>query len=110
MAEVKSNLNLQDENVIRRYVHRVIDMILIYCNREDLPDRLENTAAEMCEDLLAADGIVESKKDIASIKRGDTQINYSTNGSSQVTAGFMKSYENRLVRYKKIKYPRFDYD
>ena len=46
VAEVMDNMKMAEteESSARRYVRRAVDKILIYCCREDLPERLEGTA------------------------------------------------------------------
>ena len=43
VAEVMDNMKMAEteESSARRYVRRAVDKILIYCCREDLPERLE---------------------------------------------------------------------
>lgn len=49
VAEVMDNMKMSEteESSARRYVRRAVDKILIYCCREDLPERLEGTAARL---------------------------------------------------------------
>ena len=56
VAEVMDNMKMAEteESSARRYVRRAVDKILIYCCREDLPERLEGTAAQIAEDMLKA--------------------------------------------------------
>ena len=107
-AEVKSNLKLPEDqaSIIERYVRRSVNGILIFCNRKDLPELLEDTAAQMCEDMLRADKMVERDSEVASIARGDTSITYKDGDSSyQNTLAFLKNYEVQLIRYRKINLP-----
>ena len=54
VAEVMDNMKMAEteESAARRYVRRAVDKILIYCCREDLPERLEGTAAQIAEDMF----------------------------------------------------------
>ena len=54
VAEVMDNMKMAEteESAARRYVRRAVDKILIYCCREDLPERLEGTAAQIAEDKM----------------------------------------------------------
>ena len=54
VAEVMDSMKMSEteERSARRYVKRAVDKILIYCNREDLPERLLSTAAQIAEDVL----------------------------------------------------------
>lgn len=78
VAEVMDSMKMSEteERSARRYVKRAVDKILIYCNREDLPERLLSTAAQIAEDMLKADLVKTGEKEVASINRGDTAISY----------------------------------
>lgn len=109
VAEVMDSMKMSEaeERSVRRYVKRAVDKILIYCNREDLPEMLLNTAAQIAEDMLKADGVKESEKEVASISRGDTAISYRDGGKKQeATVDFMKDYEKSLNRFKKMNLPK----
>lgn len=109
VAEVMDSMKMSEaeERSVRRYVKRAVDKILIYCNREDLPEMLLNTAAQIAEDMLKADGIKESEKEVASISRGDTAISYRDGEKKQeATVDFMKDYEKSLNRFKKMNLPK----
>lgn len=101
-----------EQHVAIRYVRRAATKILIYCNREDFPVMLEDTAAQIAEDMIRADLITESsasksRKEVASIKRGDTAITYKDDSSvRQRTIDFMRNYEVTLNRYKKMNLPK----
>ena len=91
----------------RRYVRRAVDKILIYCCREDLPERLEGTAAQIAEDMLKADLLVSTGKETSSVTRGDTTISYrDPSASRSATVDFMKNYETSLNHYKKMRLPK----
>lgn len=100
-------LTEEKERTARRYIRRTVDRILIYCNREDLPDQLLNTVAQMTEDMMRADQEVKKEQAVASITRGDTAISYRDGRSSQQAAvNLMKNYEASLNRYKKMNLPK----
>lgn len=108
-AEVMDNLNLSEdkERTVRRYIRRAVDKILIYCNRDDLPARLETTAAQIAEDMLAADHVAEGGKDVSSITRGDTSITYGDGASGRAaTVDFMKNYQSSLNLFRKMNLPK----
>ena len=113
-AEVMDSLKMADSErqVAIRYVRRAVTKILLYCNREDFPVMLEDTAAQIAEDMIRADLITDSstsksRKDVASIKRGDTAITYKDDSSiRRGTVDFMRNYEVTLNRYKKMNLPK----
>lgn len=109
VAEVMDSMKMSEteERSARRYVKRAVDKILIYCNREDLPEQLLSTAVQIAEDMLKADQVKESEKEVASINRGDTAISYRDgSGKQKATVDFMKDYEKSLNRYKKMNLPK----
>lgn len=108
-TEVSQNLKLKDEDfsTAQRYVKRAINRMLVYCNREDLPDQLEDTAAQIAEDMLKVDMVKTPDKEVTSISRGDTAISYKDNSQTrQSTVGFMKNYEGMLNRFRKMNLPK----
>ena len=109
VAEVMDNMKMAEteESSARRYVRRAVDKILIYCCREDLPERLEGTAAQIAEDMLKADLLVSTGKETSSVTRGDTTISYrDPSASRSATVDFMKNYETSLNHYKKMRLPK----
>lgn len=109
VADVMDSMKMaeSDERMARRYVRRSVDKILIYCCRDDLPERLESTAAQIAEDMLKADQVVLNGKDVASITRGDTSISYRDGNFAQsATVDFMKNYETTLNHFKKLRLPK----
>ena len=109
VAEVMDSMKMSEteERSARRYVKRAVDKILIYCNREDLPEQLLSTAAQIAEDMLKADLVKTGAKEVASINRGDTAISYRDgSGNQKATVDFMKNYEKSLNRFKKINLPK----
>ena len=109
VADLMDNLKMSEvqERTAKRYIGRAVDKILIYCNREDLPEQLESTAVQIAEDMLKADQAVENGKEVASINRGDTAISYRDESDSRkATVDFMKCYEKSLNRFKKMNLPK----
>ena len=73
--EVKDNLDLSStdyEKIVLRYVKRALSQVKVFCNRTDIPVELEDTIAQIVEDMLRADGVVKLDNDIASVSRGNT--------------------------------------
>ena len=106
--EVLSNLKLSAdvESTVKRYVKRAVNQILIFCNRDDIPPILEDTAAQIVEDMLKADSIIKTEQEVSSVTRGDTSISYRDKSSAlKDTVSFMKSYEKQLVHFKKMNLP-----
>ena len=111
-ADVRQSLKLPDEQaeLVQRYARRAVNRILVYCNRPDLPELLEDVAAQIVEDMLhydnqagdnTADGV------ISSISRGDTTISYKDRRSSYTeTVEFARNYKSLLIPFKRMKIPR----
>ncbi len=109
VAEVMDSMKMSEteERTARRYVRRAVDKILIYCSREDLPEQLLSTAAQIAEDMLKADLVKTGEQEVASINRGDTAISYRDgSGSQKATVDFMKDYEKSLNRFKRMNLPK----
>lgn len=108
VSEVMDSMKMSETEgrSARRYVKWAVDKILIYCNREDLPEQLLSTAAQIAEDMLKADMVKAGEKEVASINRGDTAISYRDgSGNQKATVDFMKDYEKSLNRFKKMNLP-----
>lgn len=111
-ADVQQTLKLPEDKapLIQRYTRRAVNRILVYCSRPDLPELLEDVAAQIVEDMLhydnqagdsAADGV------ISSISRGDTTISYKDRRSSYTeTVEFARNYKSLLIPFKRMKIPR----
>lgn len=61
----------QDE-VLELMIHDATDAVLAYCHRKTLPDALSGVVRE----LVVRTAQSEGAENVASVKRGDTQISY----------------------------------
>ena len=108
--EVKDNLDLSStdsEKIVFMYVKRALSQVKVFCNRTDIPIELEDTIAQIVEDMLRADGVVKLDNDIASVSRGNTSISYTNKQEAYMrTVDFMKDYQNILIHYRKMKVPQ----
>lgn len=105
---VKSDLNLTDDKMdtIKRYTKRAINRSLVFCNRADLPEPVEDVVAQIVEDMLRYDQITPTENDVSSITRGDTSISYrDKKGAYEETVAFVKNYESQLIPFKRMKLP-----
>lgn len=117
LAKIKTLLNIADssqDELLSLYLDIVKQKVLNYCNREDIPTGLELIVVEITADEFRAKtkkAAVESGSEVGvvdSIKRGDTQINYSSTSSSsnynKLTRGggadFIANYQIQLDRFK----------
>ena len=106
----QSNLGLPDEQqpLVLRYARRAVNRICIFCSRKDLPEPLEDVAAQMVEDMLRADQAgAGGGNEVSSITRGDTSIHYRDKASAyQNAANFVRDYEKMIIPFRRMKYPK----
>lgn len=79
------------------------EAILNYCNLEELPAGLENTAYRMAMDLYRGENFGSVNPDgglIASQSEGDTSVSYKEN--TAYTQSLLKNYRAQLSRYRKV--------
>ena len=99
-------LTVEQEGTVKRYVKRAANQALIYCHRLDIPPLLEDTIAQIVEDMLKVDGFIKTEQEVSSVTRGDTSISYRDKSSALAdTVAFMKSYEKQLIHFKKMNIP-----
>lgn len=113
ISEVMDSMKMTEGQLgtVKRYISRAVQKVLIYCNRDDLPDQLASTVAQIAEDMMKADQVVENGKEVASINRGDTAISYRDgSGKTQAAVDFMKDYEKTLNHFKKMNLPKDNKD
>lgn len=101
------SLSVADEVMVRRRVQMAVTRILSSCNRDDLPEALEIVAAQMAEDMLRDDTVIETPQQVSSVTRGDTSISYRDKTShAKATRDYLQDYEDMLWRYRKPGVPR----
>lgn len=109
-CEVMDSLKLPAERKaeVERLAGRIGNMVLIRCNREDIPKMLEPVIAQMAEDMIL-DGQASSGARagaVSAITRGDTSISYRNDTAvTQAAARLMKDYEPQIRRFKKMNLP-----
>lgn len=85
-------------------VDNVEETILNYCNIEELPVGLINTAYRMCIDLYRNESIGEENTpigNITSVKTGDTTTGFS-NVASDFKDSLLKNHKAQLNRYRRL--------
>jgi hypothetical protein len=84
----------------------VQEVILNYCNLDELPNGLKNTAYRMAMDLYRNEGVGDADGaggNVTSIKEGDTQVNFgATRYEATFAASVLKDYLPQLNRYRKL--------
>ena len=66
--------NTDNDEILRLMISDTITAICSYCHRVYCPDGLEYLVREMVNNAISSENV----GNVASIKRGDTQINYNT--------------------------------
>ena len=114
-GEVMAALKLAEEQKedVERLVGRIGNVILIRCNREDIPKMLEPVIAQIAEDMIREEAFSGSSSGteeggaVASITRGDTSISYRDDTAlTQAASRLMKDYEPQIRRFKKMNLPK----
>ena len=111
--EVQGHLRLVADmrDTLELYTKRLVNTLLIRCNREDIPPALEVKAGEILEDMLRVDEVIPSasagEKEVASITRGDTSISYRDKGGVlNNMRAFIKNYDADLAHFRKMNLPK----
>lgn len=83
----------------------VQETILNYCNVDELPEGLINTAYRMAIDLYRGDqpGSNNTPVTVASISEGDTSTSFN-NAADALSGGILKDYAGQLNRYRKLRW------
>jgi hypothetical protein len=83
----------------------VTETILNYCNLEELPAGLTNTAYRMVMDIYRYDrpGDSSAPVTVASISEGDTSTSF-TSAADALNGGLLKDYQGQLNRYRKLRW------
>ena len=113
-GEVIASLKLSEDRKadVERLVGRIGNLILIRCNREDIPKMLEPVIAQMVEDMIREERSSGSGPEVtnggavSAITRGDTSISYRDDTAiTQAASRLMKDYETQIRRFKKMNLP-----
>lgn len=108
LEKVKKLLGIPDSDASRDSILEFImddvrETILNYCNIEELPAGLTNTAYRMAIDLYRYEkpGETDSPLRVSSITEGDTSTSF-TKVSEEIEGGILKGYKGQLNRYRKL--------
>lgn len=85
-----------NDEVLQIMIDDATDAVLNYCHRKELPKKLEWVVRELVINKIADD----NEGNISSIKRGDTQINYTSPIS---TADFSIKQISSMNEYRKLR-------
>lgn len=89
--------------VLQFVMEDVKETILNYCNIEELPQGLLNTAYRMAIDLYRYDqpGSEDAPLTVASVSEGDTSTSF-TSAADALDGGILRDYRGQLNRYRKL--------
>lgn len=99
LTAVKTLLGLTsdaEDTVLQIMIDDARSAVRDYCNRNECPEQLDYVVRE----LVITSFLSNNEGNVASVKRGDTQISYV---NPITTAAFSEKQRSVLARYKKIR-------
>lgn len=110
IGRLKELLGLSGEDTSRDVSLQFIlddvqETILNYCNLEEMPSGLTNTAYRMAIDLYRYDapGEAAAPMRVSSISEGDTSTSFGR-VSDELEGGILRDYKSQLNRYRKLRW------
>lgn len=103
LDEIKLFLTIDEEDtsqddLLFLIIEEVEQFILDYCNIRKLPDKLKYIVKQL---VISRFKTITEDNNVASIKRGDTQITYNTSVDMN---SFTKEQISILNKFRKVKY------
>lgn len=101
---IARNDNIQD-GIFQFILDDITESILNYCNTEQLPSGLINTAYRMAVDLYRCESIGNENVAIGvvtAIKEGDIQTNFNKHVDDNFKDTLMKNYYLQLNKYRRV--------
>ena len=85
----------------------VEEIILNYCNIEEIPNGLKNTAYRMAMDIYRSENIGQAndaiKGEVSSISEGDASVSFKSTSENKLKAdNILKNYQAQLSKYRKL--------
>lgn len=110
LAKLKSLLGIDQEDTSQDFnlefiLEDITETILNYCNLEELPSGLVNTAYRMAIDLYRNENVGCSDPvlgPVSSIKEGDISTSFHKSGDDNFKDSLMKNYYYQLDKYRKL--------
>lgn len=112
---VKSLLGIADDSqdgVLRYVMDSVEESICNYCNLDQVPSGLFNTAFRMAVDMYRQEGfgsLGTPQGPVASISEGDTSVSFkdstATKAYDAYATSVLKNYTMQLNRYRRMRSP-----
>lgn len=94
------------DDILQFTIDNVTDMVLNYCNIDELPIGLVNTVLAICVDKYRVEGYGQEivQGPIKSISEGDVSVSFGSayTFTESSTMNFLKNYKEQLDRYRKI--------
>lgn len=110
LGKIKALLGIPEDDTsqdgsLQFILEDVAETILNYCNLEELPKGITNTAYRMAADLYRYDrpGEAEAPVTVASISEGDTSTSF-TSVADALAGGLLKDYQGQLNRFRKLRW------
>lgn len=99
LQDIKILIDIEDSRsdaILNIMIKDAIQVILNYCHIKNLPPALEHAAREIVINQFK----VDNDGNVASIKRGDTQITYSGSISTEILTEKQKSSLNAYRKWR----------
>lgn len=98
--------DISNNGTLNFIIFDIKEIILNYCNVEELPKGLVNTAYRMAIDAYRNENIGQEENSlgsISSISEGDTTVNYRSS-AAEFKDSLIKDYKVQLNQYRKIRW------
>lgn len=111
LENIKMILGIQDnlkDNIINYYINKYIKKVLAYCNIRELPHELEGFIEEkvinIVNTIIENEQINKEKKNIKSVQRGDTRIEFNTSEEKNINSlmAFSSTDTKELNKFRKV--------
>lgn len=106
---LKGLLGISEEDtskdvVLEFAISNAKEIIINYCNVDEMPTGLTNTAYRMAMDIYRNEqpGEAEKPKAVKSVTVGDTSTSFRDTASSDYTESILKNYTKQLNRYRRV--------
>ncbi len=109
LEKLKAALGIADDEkdgILQWIIDTVSEMVLNYCNIEELPESLENIVVLMCVDKYRAEnfGNEDGGGRVKSLLEGDVSVGFSSgySVSENPAMEFLKGYRTQLDRFRRL--------
>ncbi|WP_195238666.1 phage head-tail connector protein [Romboutsia sp. 1001285H_161024_C4] len=104
---IKLVLNLTDDShdeLIMYYINKFTNIVLEYCNRDDLNNSLESFIEDKVIEVINHQKSSTNLNGIKSISRGDTKIEYGTNSNNYINTSNLSNDDKKIIsRFARVK-------